>query len=93
MTPESASGDSMTEAHLVVYGTLWCGDCRRACQYLDEHAIAYCWVDVDQDGEAVALVKELNRGNRSVPTLVFPDGAILVEPSRLQLARRFGLDA
>ena len=83
----------MPEKELVVYGTLWCGDCRRARQFLDEQSIAYRWVDIDQDSEAVALVKQLNHGNRSVPTLVFPDGSILVEPSTLQLGRRFGVGA
>ena len=83
----------MPEKELVVYGTLWCGDCRRACQFLDKHAIAYRWVDIDQDSEAAALVRQLNHGNRSVPTLVFPDGSILVEPSTLQLGRRFGVGA
>jgi mycoredoxin len=83
----------MTEAQLVMYGTPWCGDCHHARRFLDEHAIAYSWIDIDQDAEAEALVKQLNRGNRSVPTLVFPDGTILVEPSNRQLASRFGLDA
>jgi len=83
----------MAEEGLIVYGTLWCGDCHRARRFLDQHAVAYRWVDIDQDGEAAALVKQLNHGNRSVPTLVFPDGAILVEPSTLQLARHFGIGA
>jgi mycoredoxin len=38
-------------------------------------------------------VKKVNRGNRSVPTLIFPDGTTLVEPSMLELARRLGLEA
>jgi len=83
----------MPERELVVYGTLWCGDCHRARQFLDEQSIVYRWVDIDQDGEAAALVRQLNHGNRSVPTLVFPDGSILVEPSTLQLGRRFGVGA
>ena len=82
----------MSESQLVVYGTLWCGDCRRARAFLDAHAIPYRWIDVDADAEAEALVIKLNGGFRSVPTLVFPDGSILVEPSTLQLTRKFGLE-
>jgi len=83
----------MPEAELIVYATSWCGDCHRARRFLEEHRVAYRWVDIDQDREAEALVKKVNRGNRSVPTLVFPDGTTLVEPSTLELARRLGLEA
>ena len=80
----------MAQEELVVYGTDWCGDCHRARRFLDEHRIAYRWVDIDGDGEAAALVRRLNGGNRSVPTMVFPDGSVLVEPSEAQLGQRFG---
>jgi hypothetical protein len=30
----------------------------------------------------------LNNGNRSVPTIVFPDGSRLVEPSNAELLRK-----
>jgi mycoredoxin len=83
----------MTEPELVVYATGWCGDCRRARSFLDDHALPYRWVDIDHDPDGEKLVRKLNRGNRSVPTLIFPDGSILVEPSTLQLKRKFGLEA
>ncbi|MSQ23508.1 MAG: NrdH-redoxin [Chloroflexi bacterium] len=76
---------------LVVYGTDWCGDCARARSLLDERGTPYQWINVEQDPKAAVLVRELNRGNQSVPTIVFPDGAVLIEPSdrdlEAQLAR------
>jgi mycoredoxin len=83
----------MPEAELIVYATSWCGDCHRARRFLEERQVAYRWVDIDHDQQAEALVKKVNRGNRSVPTLVFPDGSLLVEPSTLELARHLGLEA
>ena len=83
----------MPEDELILYATRWCGDCHRARRFLEEHQVTYRWVDIDQDREAEALVKQVNRGNRSVPTLIFPDGTTLVEPSTLELARRLGLEA
>jgi mycoredoxin len=83
----------MAEAELIVYATNWCGDCARARRLLDEHRVAYRWIDIDRDREADALVRKVNRGNRSVPTLIFPDGSMLVEPSNQQLAQRLGLEA
>ncbi len=83
----------MAEAELTVYATSWCGDCTRARRFLDDHHVAYRWIDIDRDREAEELVRNVNRGNRSVPTLVFPDGSMLVEPSNRQLAQRLGLEA
>lgn len=83
----------MAESELIVYATNWCGDCRRTRRFLDEHHIAYRWIDIDSDREAEALVLKVNRGNRSVPTLVFADGSMLVEPSNPELAQRLGIEA
>lgn len=83
----------MAEDVLTVYATAWCGDCRRARRFLDEHRVAYRWIDIDHDPAAEALVRKVNRGNRSVPTLVFPDGSTLVEPGNPELARRLGFEA
>jgi mycoredoxin len=70
---------------IVVYGTSWCPDCRRAQRVLDSNGVPYRYVNIEQDEEAAEYVVQVNRGNRSVPTIVFPDGSILVEPSNSQL--------
>ncbi len=63
-----------------VYGTQWCPDSLRAQRMLDQEGVSYRFVDIDSDPEAAALVTRTNRGNRSVPTIFFPDGAVFVEP-------------
>jgi mycoredoxin len=71
---------------VVVYGTAWCPDCVRAKHVLDRSNIPYVWIDIQEDPEATRRVMELNNGMRSVPTIVFPDGRVLVEPSNSELA-------
>ncbi len=66
---------------ITVYGTRWCGDTKRAIKILDEREVDYTWVNIDKDPEGEKFVKKLNSGNRSVPTIIFPDDSILVEPS------------
>jgi hypothetical protein len=53
--------------------------------------VAYEWIDIDEDAAGEQLVLDTNHGMRSVPTLIFPDGAVLVEPSDDQLADRLGI--
>lgn len=84
-------GQTVDETQIVMYGTSWCGQTRRCRQHLDQWGIPYRWVDIDQDGEACRFVEGVNRGYRSVPTIVFPDGSTLVEPAEEQLRRKLGL--
>lgn len=68
-----------------MYSTTWCGDCRMAKHVLDSRQIDYRVIDIDDDPQAAELVQRLNGGFRTVPTILFPDGRILVEPSRREL--------
>ncbi len=77
-----------TATKIIVYGADWCPDCRRAKRILEESKTAYRWVDIDKDREGEQFVIHTNRGNRSIPTIVFDDGAILVEPSNEQLSTK-----
>ncbi len=77
-----------TEKEIILYGTTWCGSTRRARMIFDEEKIPYLWVDIDQDEAAAEFVKSVANGYRSVPTIVFPDGTILVEPSSYQLREK-----
>ena len=62
------------------YGTSWCGDCRRAKAVFAELQVSYMWIDIDQNPQAAVFVQQVTRGLRRVPTIIFPDGSILVEP-------------
>jgi len=78
----------MPTKQIEVYGTSWCPDCARTKRYLDSHKIPYTWCDIEKDERGCAYVERVNKGNRSVPTLVFPDGSIMVEPSDSELEKK-----
>ncbi len=73
---------------IIIYGTSWCWSSKRARGIFEKHNIPFQWIDIDEDEEAARKVMEVNRGNRSVPTIAFPDGSYLVEPSDLELKSR-----
>ena len=74
-----------------VYGGKACGDCIRSKVLLEQNKILYQWIDVDQDAEALAYIRGINDGKRTIPTIVFPDGSVLFEPSNTELAQKCGL--
>ena len=76
---------------ITVYGAPWCPDCKRAKRFLAEQRVPYDWVDIDQDTEGLRHVEELQKGGRSIPTIVFDGDDVLVEPSNEELAQRLGL--
>ncbi len=86
---ETLTHPSATEKKIKVYATTWCGDCRMAKRWLDSHGIPYEYINIEEDDSAAEFVVKVNGGYQSVPTIVFPDGSILVEPSPRELAMKF----
>jgi thioredoxin reductase (NADPH) len=78
-------------ADITVYGAPWCPDCRRAKKFLAEHRVAYDWVDIDLDPDALSYVERVQNGGRTIPTIRFADGSHLFEPSNDELAGKLGL--
>jgi thioredoxin reductase (NADPH) len=74
-----------------MYGANWCTDCRRAKTFFGEQRIHYEYIDLDRFPDQIATVEQINQGMRSIPTILFPSGTILVEPSNEQLAAELGL--
>jgi mycoredoxin len=81
----------MAEQSIIVYATDWCPDCTRAKRFLERNNIPYQWINIDHDKIAEQFVIKTNHGMRSVPTIIWPNGTILVEPSDQQLAHVLGL--
>jgi mycoredoxin len=76
---------------IILYGTTWCGGTRRCQILLDRYGIPYQWIDIDKDEQAGKHLESLNRGFRSVPTLVWPDGSKLTEPTEEELSKKLGM--
>lgn len=79
------------EPTILVYGTSWCSDCIRVRNFLDTKKVQYQWINIDSDLEACAFVERTNHGNRSVPTIIWQDGSISVEPSIKQLISKLDM--
>ena len=52
-----------------MYAVSWCGDCRRARDFLDDHGVEYTEINIDRDPEAAAEVVR-RMGKRAIPQLV-----------------------
>lgn len=81
----------MADANITVYGAPWCPDCKRAKQFLGEQRVPYNWVDIDQDEAGRNYVQEANNGRQIIPTILFEDGSILVEPTNAEMAAKLGI--
>jgi mycoredoxin len=68
-------------AQMTMYTTSWCGFCRRLKMQLDREGIGYDEVDIERTPDAAEIVMEVNGGNRTVPTVVYPDGSAATNPS------------
>lgn len=73
---------------LTIYSTQWCGYCHRLMRQLDREGVGYDVVDIEQQPEAAEFVMSVNGGNQTVPTVLFPDGTALTNPSLAEVKGR-----
>ena len=71
-----------------MYTTQWCGFCRRLKGQLAREGIEVGEVDIEQDPAAADYVMSVNGGFQTVPTVVFPDGSAMTNPSAAQVKER-----
>ncbi|MBC7441071.1 MAG: mycoredoxin [Ramlibacter sp.] len=70
---------------ITMFTTTWCGYCSRLKSQLDKAGIGYTEVNVEEVDGTSELVMSLNNGNRTVPTILFPDGSSATNPSLAQV--------
>ncbi len=66
---------------ITMFSTSWCGYCRRLKSQLDGQGIGYTEINIEDVPGTAELVEELNGGNQTVPTVIFPDGSSATNPS------------
>lgn len=71
-----------------LYSNSWCPDSYRAKLIFTKNEVEFEEIDIDLDLEGDNFVTQHNNGYRSVPTILFPDGEILVEPSSARLRKK-----
>lgn len=79
---------TMNPSQIVMYSTEYCSDCRSAKAFFEANKINFLKVGLEGNEEATEFVLQINNGNRSVPTIIFPDGTVLVEPSWQELKQK-----
>jgi len=74
-----------------VAGTLWSASSHYVKEFLARNRIPYQWLDIESDSEAKKLVDDLQKGEKKLPAVFFPDGNVLFDPDYQTLAKQVGL--
>jgi len=75
---------------VTMFSTTWCGYCRNLKAQMDRAGVPYTEINIEEVEGTAALVAEVNGGNQTVPTLLFPDGSTATNPSLAQVQSRIG---
>lgn len=81
----------MSDNRIRMYGTTWCIGCKRARKFFGERRVPYDFIDIESDPEAIRIVEEATQGRRTIPTIIFPDGSVLIDPTNAELADKLEL--
>ena len=84
--------DKTTDRAITLYTSKWCGHARSVEGFLKRNLIDAVVISIDHDDEARRRLIEMNNGYASVPTLVFPDGTKLTEPTLYELREKLGME-
>ena len=87
----STSTSAPPAGTITMYSTTWCGYCRRLKKQLDGEGIAYTEVNIEEDPTAADFVEQVNGGNQTVPTVLFPDGSAATNPSLADVKARLSV--
>lgn len=74
-----------------VAGTMWSPGAHQVKEFLTRHQIPYRWIDLEADTQARSMVESLTHGKLTIPTVLFPDGSFLVDPTLEALAEKAGI--
>jgi mycoredoxin len=80
-----------TEDKITLFTSSWCAHAISVDSFLRQNNVSVDRIDIDEVPGARQRLVELNGGFASVPTLIFPDGTKLTEPSLLELRRKLKL--
>ncbi|WP_349258322.1 mycoredoxin [Stackebrandtia sp.] len=76
---------------VTMYSTTWCGYCRRLKSQMDREGIEYTVVDIEENPDSAEYVMSVNGGNQTVPTVQFPDGSAMTNPTIVQVKDKLAL--
>ena len=82
--------ESSVAQPLTMYTTTWCAFCRRLKRQLATEGIEITEINIEEDADAADFVMSVNGGNQTVPTVVFPDGSAMTNPSGKEVVERLG---
>jgi thioredoxin reductase (NADPH) len=74
-----------------IAGTQWSLPCHEAKEFFARYQVPYQFLDIEKDAKARLLVEGALNGEVKIPTIFFPDGSFLAQPTARQLAEKIGL--
>jgi mycoredoxin len=80
---------NLNPSQIVMYTTESCSDCYRVKAFFEANGIEYKRIALEENEDAAEFVMRVNNGLKSVPTIIFPDGSMLVEPTWEELKGKF----
>ncbi len=69
---------------ITIHGADWCEDTQRSMRHLRRLGVPYCYLNVDEDLDALDRARTLNHGRRRTPTIDV-SGRTLIEPANAVL--------
>lgn len=74
-----------------VFGTTWSPSTYEVKAFLARNEVPYRFLDIERDAEAAHVVETTTSGAAALPVVLLPDGSVLVNPTKADLAEAAGI--
>ena len=76
---------------LVVIGYRFSRDCHDTRDFLVRQGVPFEWLEIERDQKAKQLLSSAGIETPRLPVVIFPDGTVLVQPTKEEIAEKIGL--
>lgn len=80
-----------TPEKITLYTSSCCAHAISVQSFLSRNDVPIDLINIDGDGDARQRLITINDGYASVPTLIFPDGTKLTEPTLFEIREKLGM--
>ncbi len=79
------------QCELKILGLRWSPETHEMKDFLARNLVPYEYLDIEENTSAQSIMQQYDLERQNVPCVLLPNGKVLINPTKLELARKVGL--
>jgi thioredoxin reductase (NADPH) len=79
------------QCELKILGLRWSAETHEIKDFLARNLVPYEYLDIEENSSAQSIMQQFGLERHNIPCVLLPNGKVLTNPTKLELARKVGL--